>query len=257
MPKIRLGQYKEAIADYRSGHPFATDDEALAYYRRGEGQFRFEHYQEAIADFDQAIHLRTHYVDAYISRGHAKTILGRYEEAIADFDQVIQWQSKNAYSYISRGEAKANLGQYEEAIADFDQAIQLRPDDSLTPTSVGAMPGPNLVNTRRPPLTLIRRTDCGRTTPAPTITSVGAKPRPTLVNTRRLLPTMIGPSNCGPTIPTPTSVGAMQSLGLVKTGRAIADYDQALRLEPDNASIYVNRGVANPALVKTGSDRRL
>ena len=50
-------------------------------------------------------------VDAYISRGNAKGERGQFEEAIADYDQALQLQPDNAFAYDHRGFAKIALGQ--------------------------------------------------------------------------------------------------------------------------------------------------
>ena len=83
-----------------------------------------------ITDLRQSLRLRLQpdNVDAYISRGNAKGELERYQEAIADYSQALQLQPDNAYAYDHRGFAYFVLGQYRDAIADYDQALQLRPD---------------------------------------------------------------------------------------------------------------------------------
>ena len=125
------------------------------------------------------------------------SVLGQYEEAIADFDQAIRLQPDSTLRfYISRGHARAVLGQYEEAFADFDQAIRLRPDDAHAYHKSRRMPRSSLVNSRRRSPTLIGPSDCSPMTPIPT--TIGALPSRALVNTRRRSPTMIGPSDCSP-----------------------------------------------------------
>ena len=49
----------------------------------------------------------------------------KYEEAIADFDQAIRLQPETDYFYINRSDAKAELGQYREAVADLEAALDL------------------------------------------------------------------------------------------------------------------------------------
>ena len=61
----------------------------------------------------------------YYSRGHARAEFGQYEEAVADYDQAIGLQPDTAYFYINRSYAKAELGQYREAVADLEAALDL------------------------------------------------------------------------------------------------------------------------------------
>jgi tetratricopeptide (TPR) repeat protein len=45
-------------------------------------------------------------------------MLGRYQQAIADFDQALRLNPQNADAINSRDLAKSALGQLEEAIAE-------------------------------------------------------------------------------------------------------------------------------------------
>ena len=65
----------------------------------------------------------------YYNRGVAKLKLGDYEDAIADYDQAIALNPDDADAYYNRGIAKRGLGDHDSAIADFDQGIELKPDD--------------------------------------------------------------------------------------------------------------------------------
>ncbi|MEH2048682.1 tetratricopeptide repeat protein [Nostoc sp.] len=95
-------------------------------------------YEEAIADYDKAIDIKSDYADAYYKRGLAKSNLAddqddqeakkTYKNAIKDYDQAIKIKSKYAdEAYYYRALAKHNLGDYKEAIEDYDQAIKNAP----------------------------------------------------------------------------------------------------------------------------------
>ena len=86
-------------------------------------------YEDAISDFDEAIHLNPFDVSAYYSRGNAKVKLDLYEDAISDFDEAIHLNPSDFDSYHNRGVARAELDQYEDAISDFDEAIHLNSDE--------------------------------------------------------------------------------------------------------------------------------
>ena len=47
---------------------------------------------------------------------------------MAEYDQAIQLKSDYAEAYVNRGLAYAGKGDYDRAIADYDEAIQLQPD---------------------------------------------------------------------------------------------------------------------------------
>ena len=92
---------------------------------RGLAKAELGQYQEAIADYDQALHLQFNDARVYHNRGLAKAELGQYWDAIADFDQAIRLQPDYALPYVVRGLAKAELGQYQDAIADLKSALGL------------------------------------------------------------------------------------------------------------------------------------
>ena len=51
-----------------------------------------------------------------------------YEDAIADYDQALQLQPGHASAYHNRVLAKLNAGQDRNPMADYDQALQFLPD---------------------------------------------------------------------------------------------------------------------------------
>ena len=66
---------------------------------------------------------------AYGNRGYGKkTNLEQYEEAIADYDEAIRLGPNDA-RYHNRGSMqRRKLGQYESAIADYDESLRLKSD---------------------------------------------------------------------------------------------------------------------------------
>ena len=99
----------------------ARHNDGLMHSSRGE-------YEEAIADYTEAIRLDPTYAMAYRSRGVAHHHLGEFEEAISDYTEAIRLDPDYAMAYYDRGIARADLGEYEEAIADYTEAIRLDPE---------------------------------------------------------------------------------------------------------------------------------
>jgi tetratricopeptide (TPR) repeat protein len=85
-------------------------------------------YEQAIADYDQAIALNPEYATAYNNRGNAYSDLKQYEQAIADYDQAIALNPEYATAYNNRGNAYSNLKQYEKAEADNVQSMAINPE---------------------------------------------------------------------------------------------------------------------------------
>jgi tetratricopeptide (TPR) repeat protein len=121
-----LAQYQQAIADYDQAIDL-NPAYAKAYNNRANAYYELAQYQQAIADYDQAIDLNPSYAEAYNNRGNAYADLGQYEQAIESYTQAIDLKSDYANAYYNRGLAYADLGQYEQAIADYNKAIELNP----------------------------------------------------------------------------------------------------------------------------------
>ena len=60
--------------------------------------------------------------------GETKAKQGDYEGAINNYDQALRLKPNFPIAYYHRGIAKRDLGQYSEATSDFDQALQQKPD---------------------------------------------------------------------------------------------------------------------------------
>jgi tetratricopeptide (TPR) repeat protein len=78
---------------------------ADAYYFRGLAYFQKGEYDQAIADYDQALRLKPDQDSAYNNRGHAYLEKGQYDRAIADYDQALRLNPGHAVSYNNRGRA--------------------------------------------------------------------------------------------------------------------------------------------------------
>jgi tetratricopeptide (TPR) repeat protein len=101
---------------------------AIAYFNRGIAYREKGSFNNAIADFTEAISLEPRYADAYFSRGIAYSDKRNYDSAIADFDHVILLDPKDADAFVTRGMAYKEKGDYDHAIADFDEALRIDPN---------------------------------------------------------------------------------------------------------------------------------
>ncbi|MBI1213094.1 MAG: tetratricopeptide repeat protein [Alphaproteobacteria bacterium] len=57
---------------------------AIDYFNRGLHYAKTQHYEEAIADFDQAIKIKPDFANAYFVRGTVKQVMGANEDGAAD-----------------------------------------------------------------------------------------------------------------------------------------------------------------------------
>jgi lipoprotein NlpI len=98
-----------------------------AFNTRGVAYARVARYQEAIADFSQAIKLDPTNIAAYADRAGAWLVQEDYEHAVADYDEIIRLDPKRWGAYASRGIALQKEGEFDRAVADFSEAIRLQP----------------------------------------------------------------------------------------------------------------------------------
>jgi tetratricopeptide (TPR) repeat protein len=120
-------RFDEAIADFSDAIRLIPSD-FLAWRSRAMVEFAKQDYRKAIDDFNEAIRLKPDDVTAHNNRGFALESIGEYSRAIADFNLAIRLQPQSAPAYAGRGFAWLSRGEYELAIADLDEAIRLKPD---------------------------------------------------------------------------------------------------------------------------------
>ncbi|MEH1890604.1 MAG: tetratricopeptide repeat protein [Nostoc sp.] len=121
------GEYQNAIANYNQALQVKSSDVAL-YYKRGLAHYQIGDYEAAIADYSQAIQMNLHDAKSYNKRGLALSQLGRLEEAINDYSQAIRINPNVAVAYKNRAEARSHVGDNQGAIEDYTQAIKINPD---------------------------------------------------------------------------------------------------------------------------------
>ncbi len=119
-----VGALEEAIVEF-DGAISADSGMALAYYNRGQANFKLGRFEAAKNDYGQAATLdsgsslfKTKLGDTYVS-------LGQYEQAVQEQNQIINSDSKFALAYYNRGGAYVELGRRDEAIQDFERAVDL------------------------------------------------------------------------------------------------------------------------------------
>lgn len=107
-----------------------TKQNADTCYRAGEGYYKMEKYDKAIAYYDKAIELNPNHALAYYDRAGAYAEIHQYKKAIADYDRAIELNPNDALAYYNRASAYSEIGENEKAIADYDRAIEIDPDDA-------------------------------------------------------------------------------------------------------------------------------
>jgi tetratricopeptide (TPR) repeat protein len=126
-----LAENERAIRDYDQAIKLQPGH-GLAYYNRGLCYRIIKQYDLAIRDFNEALRLRHNEAEVYNDRGNAYGDKGEYDRAIEDYDQAIRLKPGFAAAYNNRGNAYGDKGQYDRAIQNYNQSLRLRPGDAST-----------------------------------------------------------------------------------------------------------------------------
>jgi len=103
-------------------------NEPWTYASSGEANYKNGNYDQAIADYTQAIRLKPDYTYFYSDRAEVYMKKGDYDKAIADYTEAIRLHKKDEYlyqPYEKRAKAYMKKGDYDNAIADYTEAMQL------------------------------------------------------------------------------------------------------------------------------------
>ena len=101
---------------------------ARDFYARGITKLDQYNYQDAAADFTQAIKLDPKYIEAYFKRGYSYTWVSKHQEALTDFNQVVVLDPNYLDGYLNRGWSQIFLQNDQAALEDFNRAIRLNPN---------------------------------------------------------------------------------------------------------------------------------
>lgn len=101
-----------------------------ADYHVRKGNYRLEdgRFDEAVAEFDQALRVDGDHVYAQLGRATALLQMGRADEALAGLDRIVTDRPTFAPAYAERGILLDRMARYEEALASYRRALELDPD---------------------------------------------------------------------------------------------------------------------------------
>jgi lipoprotein NlpI len=100
-------------------------------WRRGNGFYKREAYDRALASYDEAIRLDPDNAQFFDSRGNVHYDRADYDRAIADYDEAIRRNKFYSAAFDSRANAYHAKGEDDRAIEDYDEAIRLNPEFAL------------------------------------------------------------------------------------------------------------------------------
>ena len=107
-------------------------DSANDHISRGVAYRREDKFEQAMAEFEQAVSISPDHADAWYHHGLTWGLMGEHGRAVADFTRAIELAPEYADAYNCRGYALLCLGEYRLALRDLEQAVQMNPNDELT-----------------------------------------------------------------------------------------------------------------------------
>ena len=119
-----IGQADEAFRDFAEAIACAPQD-PVPFMNRGDLYLRHKPqsmFQEALADFDRAIALRSDDPTFHRRRAHACLAVKRFSEALKSFDQAIALDPEFGQTFAERAELHERLGDSSSADRDLRSA---------------------------------------------------------------------------------------------------------------------------------------
>ena len=113
---------------YDLNHKYA-ENLAVAYERRGFAAASEQKFQDAIADFSEAIKVNPKDPRAYEQRAAMEMKVQDYDKALADYTEAIKLNPKEIRGYLYRGYIYEIKRDNKKAMADTNQALKIDSDN--------------------------------------------------------------------------------------------------------------------------------
>jgi eukaryotic-like serine/threonine-protein kinase len=143
--RSRAGRYDDAMADFREALRLDPDNQEYPYnvgiLRSREGKDA-----EAVESLRRAEQLGRKRVDTYVALAQALNRLKRYPEGESAATRALDLDPGSTAALADRGQARAEQGKIDLALADYLKAVSLKPDHAGAHRDLGI----TYMKTRRP-----------------------------------------------------------------------------------------------------------
>ncbi len=125
---LLTGNYNSSLSDLNRSVEM-NDEEALAYFSRGNCRFKMIEHIESLPDFTNqlTIALETTRLQQPTEPTMSKMI-SDYDMILADYDQTLKLKPDFFFGFYNKAFINLRLNKYEQALADLTMAIELEPE---------------------------------------------------------------------------------------------------------------------------------
>jgi tetratricopeptide (TPR) repeat protein len=106
-----------------------TSMSAAELIKRGEDRLASNDYDQALADFSEAIRLNPDHAPAYTSRAQVWAKKHYRDREIDDYTEAIKRDPGNASYRVARAESWSAQGMHKRAMTDFEDALRMEPNN--------------------------------------------------------------------------------------------------------------------------------
>ena len=127
------------IAEYRASAQDKPDPpaDAEAHRRRGQGLYSQGKFDEAIAEYKEALRINPRYAPAHNGLGTALNRQEKLDEAVAAYKEAIRIQPGYAQAHYNLGLSLGAQGNLDEAIPAYKEAIRINPKYEIAHCDLG------------------------------------------------------------------------------------------------------------------------
>jgi tetratricopeptide (TPR) repeat protein/S1-C subfamily serine protease len=205
-PRLSEPQQDTIITSSLNLEPPGNSSDEFEWLSYGNKLLRSQKYEKAVDAFDKAIQIKPDLHQAWYARGRAQRLQQRYKEALVSFSKATAYNQTYDPAWRELGDTLFALNRYEEARQALEKVISLKPDEFIAYRGLCNVLG-ELGNYPA----AIKACD----------QAIKINPQPLQYILRGEIRTSMG-----------------------DTSEAIKDFNEALRLQPDNPFAYRQRGIA-------------
>ena len=122
----KAGKYEEAIAEWKKALELSPNDDK-AHHNLGLLLVSQGKFEEAIPHFEKTLAINPRYPGAHGSLGVALIGAGKTAQATGEFEKAIEIDPASAEAHNNLGRALAGQGKLDLAIAQFEKALEITP----------------------------------------------------------------------------------------------------------------------------------